>query len=147
MANPIPDDFEVVCLSEDETRAVGRRIGAAAGGTLVLSLEGALGAGKTCFVQGLADGCGVDPAHVSSPTFTLVHEYTGGRLPLVHFDLYRLKSADELAALGFDDYLLGPGICAIEWGDKFPQALPPNTRRIRFSIEPDGRRLASFRIP
>lgn len=146
MANPFPEDFEIVCRSEEETRSLGFRIGTAADGPMILSLEGALGAGKTCFVQGLAAGCGVDPAHVSSPTFTLVHEYLGGRLPLVHFDLYRLESAHELVPLGFEDYLHGPGICAIEWGDKFPAALPAGAWRVRFSIEPSGRRLTSSRV-
>lgn len=146
MANPFPEDFEVVCGSEEETRSFGCQIGTSADGPMILSLEGALGAGKTCFVQGLAAGCGVDPAQVSSPTFTLVHEYPGGRLPLVHFDLYRLESAQELVPLGFEDYLHGPGICAIEWGDKFPEALPAGTWRIRFFIEPVGRRLTLARV-
>ncbi len=132
----------VICSREEETRALGREL---AGGIFrphtVLSLEGPLGAGKTCFVQGLAEGLGLDPAGVSSPTFTLVHEYRTGRLLLVHFDLYRLNSEEELAGLGYDDYLKEPGVCAIEWGDKFPGSLPAESLRIQFSIEGDSRRI------
>ena len=78
-------------------------------------------------------------AEVSSPTFTLIHEYHGGRLPLVHMDLYRIESSADLAPLGFDDYLAGDGIVAIEWGGKFAEELPPHTVRLEFSIEGSGR--------
>lgn len=107
----------------------------------MVSLEGPMGAGKTCFVKGLAKALGCDPRAVSSPTFTLVHEYHGGRLPLVHMDLYRLESQSELAPLGFDDYLAGEGIVAIEWGNKFAETLPPHTLRLAFAIEDSGRRI------
>jgi tRNA threonylcarbamoyladenosine biosynthesis protein TsaE len=131
----------VPCVREEETRALGRAVAEALSAPAILSLEGPLGAGKTCFVQGLAEGLGIDSSGVSSPTFTLVHEYAGGRLPLVHFDLYRLGSEAELVGLGYDEYLREPGICAIEWGDKFPGALPETAWRIRFSIEPGHRRI------
>jgi len=114
-------------------------------GDTTLSLEGPLGAGKTCLVQGIAAGVGLDPAMVSSPTFTLVHEYPGGRLPLVHFDLYRLNSEEELASLGYDEYFERPAIRAIEWGDKFPGALPGGAWRIRISIEGEHRRIRGTR--
>ncbi len=141
MANPIPDDFleGVFCGSEEETRALARRLVPMAGERLVLSLEGPLGAGKTCFVQGLADGAGIDRSQVASPTFPLVHEYEGGSSPFTHLDLYRLESAEELIPLGFDEYVDAPGICAIEWGDRFPEALPRGTWRIRISVQPTGR--------
>ncbi|MBV5276602.1 tRNA (adenosine(37)-N6)-threonylcarbamoyltransferase complex ATPase subunit type 1 TsaE, partial [bacterium] len=87
------------CESEEETRRAGRDFSAELRTPVVLSLEGPMGAGKTCFVKGLAEGLGCDPDDVSSPTFTLVHEYGGGRLPLVHMDLYRIEDAAELAAL------------------------------------------------
>ena len=131
----------LVCSSEEETLAVGEGIAAGLAPDSTLSLEGPLGAGKTCFVRGMAIGLGLDPAMVSSPTFTLVHEYPGGRIPLVHFDLYRLTSEEELAGLGFEDYFSTPAIRAIEWGDKFPGALPPTAWRIRFSIESGSRRI------
>ena len=151
MANRIPHCAEIfsgaLCGTEADTRALGRRVGAAAQGRMALSLEGALGAGKTCFVQGLAEGLGLDASDVSSPTFPLVHEYPGGRHPLVHFDLYRLEFEEELVLLGFDEYLQAPGICAIEWGGKFPRALPPGTWRIHFSIVPEGRRIQAAVLP
>ena len=83
----------------------------------VLLLSGELGAGKTAFVRGLAHGLGIDPAEVTSPTFTLVHEYRGGRLPLIHVDLYRLERA-ELDEIGLDEDLAGCGVLAIEWPER-----------------------------
>jgi tRNA threonylcarbamoyladenosine biosynthesis protein TsaE len=127
------------CESEEETRRAGRDFSAELRTPVVLSLEGPMGAGKTCFVKGLAEGLGCDPDDVSSPTFTLVHEYGGGRLPLVHMDLYRIEDAAELAALGFDDLLSGDALVAIEWGGKFALALPPETLRLAFSIEGTAR--------
>ena len=100
-----------------------------------------MGAGKTCFVKGLAESLGCDPHDITSPTFTLIHEYCSGRLPLIHMDLYRLESASELDQLGFDDYLSGEGVVAIEWGDKFFEMLPPHTLRLIFSIEGNARRI------
>jgi len=135
----------VVCAREEETRALGRELAEGIVKDTTLSLEGPLGAGKTCFVQGLAEGLGIDPAAVSSPTFTLVHEYPDGRLPLVHFDLYRLNSEQELDGFGYDEYFERPAVRAIEWGDKFPGSLPRGTWRIRFSIEPGCRRIRGTR--
>ena len=135
----------VVCSSEEETRALGRELAEGIAADTTLSLEGPLGAGKTCFVKGLAEGFGLDPAGVSSPSFTLVHEYPGGRLPFVHFDFYRLNSERELAGLGYEEYFQSPGIRAIEWGDKFPGALPAGTWRIGFSIEAGSRRIQGMR--
>jgi tRNA threonylcarbamoyladenosine biosynthesis protein TsaE len=133
--------FHRLCASVRETREAARDLARSLRGGQIFSLEGPLGAGKTTFVQGLAEGLGCPPEAVSSPTFTLVHEYEGGRLPLVHMDLYRLESGDELAALGFDDLSAGDNVLAIEWGDKFPAALPPHARRLVFSIEGEARRI------
>jgi len=135
----------VVCATEEETRALGRELAEGIAADTTLSLEGPLGAGKTCFVKGLAEGLGLEPAGVSSPSFTLVHEYPDGRLPLVHFDFYRLNSERELAGLGYEEYFQSPGIRAIEWGDKFPGALPTGTWRIVFSIEAGCRRIQGTR--
>jgi tRNA threonylcarbamoyladenosine biosynthesis protein TsaE len=114
-----------------------REIAADLAGTLsagaVLSLVGDLSAGKTEFVKGLAVGLHCQ-SEVTSPTFTLVHEYLEGRLPLYHMDLYRLNDGRELESIGFDEYLMGHGVCAIEWADKFPERLPGNALIVRFSI-------------
>lgn len=106
--------------SETETVDVGRQVaGALERGTIVL-LSGDLGAGKTAFVRGMAEGLGVDPCEVSSPTFTLMQEYRGGRLLLRHVDLYRLKPI-EVDDLGLDEMTLGDVITAIEWPDRLPR--------------------------
>jgi tRNA threonylcarbamoyladenosine biosynthesis protein TsaE len=109
--------------SEAETRAVARELATrlSAGATLLLS--GDLGAGKTAFVKGLAEGLGIDPADVTSPTFTLVHEYRGGRLPLIHVDLYRLGRAD-LDEVGLDSDLALAGVVAIEWAERLMRTVP-----------------------
>ncbi len=96
----------------------------------VVALDGDLGAGKTHFVKGIAAGLGCE-CDVTSPTFTLVHEYTGGRLPLFHFDFYRLESEDEVLRIGLDDYLGAGGVLVIEWAGKFPAVLPAGTRWFR----------------
>ena len=106
--------------SEAETAAVGRDLGRTLAAGAVVLLFGDLGAGKTAFVRGLADGLGVDPADVSSPTFTLIHEYRSGRLPLFHADLYRLNDAREIDELGLDE-IGEDGVLAIEWAEKLPR--------------------------
>ncbi len=108
----------------------------------VLALTGDLGAGKTQWVKGLAAGLG-SAASVTSPTFTLIHEYPGGRLPLYHLDCYRLERPEELLAIGIDDYLDGRGVVVIEWADKFPPLMPAATRWVRFTIvQGDDREIA-----
>ena len=106
--------------SEEETAAAGRELARTlASGSIVL-LSGDLGAGKTAFVRGMAEGLGIDPAEVTSPTFALVQEYRGGRLPLYHVDLYRLKPT-EVDDLGLDEMTLAGGVTAIEWPDRLPR--------------------------
>jgi tRNA threonylcarbamoyladenosine biosynthesis protein TsaE len=98
---------------------------------LILALMGPLGAGKTVFVKGLAEGLGVDPARVTSPTFVIANEYPApGRL-LAHVDLYRIESARELEATGFLDYLEPGAVVAVEWADRFPDALPADRLELR----------------
>lgn len=99
----------------------------------VLALAGDLGAGKTQLVKGIARGLG-SAQSVTSPTFTLVHEYADGRVPLYHFDFYRLDEVAALRALGFEEYLEGDGVCVIEWADKFPDAIPSHAHWIQFQI-------------
>jgi tRNA threonylcarbamoyladenosine biosynthesis protein TsaE len=109
--------------SEEETQALAREFAATLKAGDVLLLSGDLGAGKTTFVRGLAQGLGVDPGEVSSPTFTLVHEYRGGRLVLYHADLYRLeKTATD--DLGLEEIGVKDGVLAIEWPDRLTHELP-----------------------
>ena len=93
----------------------------------VITYTGDLGAGKTAFTRGLAVGLGVTD-RVTSPTYTIVNEYLSGRLPLFHFDIYRLHSADDLYDIGLDDYLLRGGVCAVEWSENAPDAFPDAIR-------------------
>ena len=106
----------------------------------IFALTGDLGAGKTQFVKGFVAGVGSEEA-VTSPTFTLVHEYTSGRVPVYHFDFYRLDSGAAVLALGFDDYLEGDGVCIIEWADRFRELLPARTRWISFTTRGEKERV------
>ena len=106
---------------------------------MVIALVGGLGSGKTHWTKGLVAGLG-STAQVTSPTFGLVHEYPGGSVPVFHLDFYRLETAEELIALGWDEYLDAGGLIIAEWADKFPDLLPPDTRWRIFSIEADGSR-------
>ncbi len=132
----------IISHSSEETFAFGSTLAGTLRSGSVLALCGDLGAGKTHFVKGLAAGLGGDAEGVTSPTFTLVHEYRGGRLPLFHFDLYRLESEEEVLRIGLDDYLAADGILAIEWAEKFPRLLPAHTRWFDFLIrEGDAREI------
>lgn len=111
-----------ISQSEAETAAAGQDLARRLEPGSVVLLSGDLGAGKTIFVKGLAAGLGIDPADVSSPTFTLVQEYRGGRLPLYHVDLYRLRSI-EVDDLGLDEMAWSGGVVAIEWPDRLPYAM------------------------
>ncbi len=111
----------------------------------VLALVGELGAGKTRFVQGLAAGLGVpDGVFVRSPTFALINEYRGGRMPLYHFDFYRLGRESELGDLGLAEYMDGDGATVVEWADRFPGALPGRAKKIEFSIMDEKTRKIEF---
>ena len=127
-----------VTASEDETQAVARELAATLRAGDVLLLSGDLGAGKTTFVRGLAEGLGIDPAEVSSPTFTLVHEYRGNGLTLYHADLYRLESA-ATDDLGLEEIGLRDGVLAIEWPDRLSHQLP-GARVVRFEVVDEGSR-------
>ena len=131
----------VVSNSEDETRAIARDVARGLTPGAVLLLSGDLGAGKTAFVRGLAEGLGIDPDDVTSPTFTLVHEYRGGRLPLVHVDLYRLDRA-ELDEIGLDPDLAERGVVAVEWAERLTRPVA-GARHIRIADQGgDSREIA-----
>lgn len=126
--------------SPEETFAIGARLAAELRGGEVLALCGDLGAGKTHLAKGLAGGLGCDAAGVTSPTFTLVHEYGGGRLPVFHFDFYRLGDEDEVWRLGFEEYLGEGGVLLVEWADKFPGLMPAHTRWLELRRGPGEER-------
>jgi tRNA threonylcarbamoyladenosine biosynthesis protein TsaE len=117
--------------SAEETFAFGVATAREAAPGDVFGLAGDLGAGKTQFVKGFVAGIG-SAADVTSPTFTLVHEYSGGRMPVYHFDFYRLDTAEAVVALGFDEYAYGGGVCLVEWADRFRDLLPENSRWLAF---------------
>ena len=113
--------------SEQETRRIAARLATELPAGTILLLSGDLGAGKTAFVRGLAEGLGLDGDEVTSPTFTLVHEYRGGRLPLIHVDLYRLEAA-ALDEIGLDEDLAAAGVVAVEWPERLTRPLAGATR-------------------
>ncbi|MBC5658189.1 tRNA (adenosine(37)-N6)-threonylcarbamoyltransferase complex ATPase subunit type 1 TsaE [Anaerosacchariphilus sp. NSJ-68] len=121
-------------FSEQETRALGEKLGREAAAGQVYTLTGDLGVGKTVFTQGFARGLGVKE-HVNSPTFTIVQEYGEGRLPFYHFDVYRIGDIEEMDEIGYEDYFYGEGVCLIEWAELIEELLPEN--RIAVRIEKD----------
>ncbi|WP_130849777.1 tRNA (adenosine(37)-N6)-threonylcarbamoyltransferase complex ATPase subunit type 1 TsaE [Intestinimonas timonensis] len=121
--------MEHVTNSPSETEALGESLAGQLEPGTVIAFTGDLGAGKTAFVRGLARGLGVRE-RVTSPTFTIVNEYEGGRLPLFHFDMYRLGSADELFDIGWEDYLARGGVCAVEWSENISDALDNDCLRV-----------------
>ena len=141
--------LEFTTNSPEETRQLGRNIGSSAQPGDVCLLSGRLGAGKTCLTQGIAWGLGITE-YAASPTFVLMREMTGGRLPLYHIDLYRLDHLEEIADLGLDDYFYAKGVCVVEWAEKGINILPTehlqvqihyvSEERRRFVISPNGRR-------
>ena len=108
--------MELLSHSPEDTEDIGARLAEQLEPGAVVAFTGDLGAGKTAFTRGLARGLGI-PDRITSPTFTIVNEYEGGRLPLFHFDMYRLSSADELFEIGWEDYLARGGVCAVEWSE------------------------------
>ena len=118
--------MEYLTCGDAETEALAAELARSLKPGAVLALRGGLGMGKTAFVRGLARGLGF-PGRVTSPTFTIVNEYIGGRLPLFHFDLYRLSGSDDLFAIGWDEYPERGGVCAVEWSELAADALPPET--------------------
>ena len=114
--------MEFLSHSEAETEALGQRLAAVLFPGAVVAYEGGLGMGKTAFTRGLARGLGYT-GRVTSPTFTIVNEYEGDRLPLFHFDMYRLDNADALFDIGWEDYLDRGGVCAVEWSENVAEAM------------------------
>jgi tRNA threonylcarbamoyladenosine biosynthesis protein TsaE len=126
-----------------KTEAAGREFASELPAGSVVALVGRLGAGKTQFVKGLVAEIGAS-TEVTSPTFTLVHEYIGGRMPVYHFDFFRLEDRQSAERLGLDEYLFGDGISVIEWADKFPELIPPGARWISFESKSETDRLITI---
>jgi len=125
--------------SPAETEAIGRRLAEDVGTGSALALTGDLGSGKTVFVKGLVVGLG-SSTDVTSPTFTILHEYRGGRVTVYHFDFFRLEDRQSVARLGLDDYFFGDGVSVIEWADRFPEFIPEQARWILFEIKSQNQR-------
>lgn len=121
--------MELLSHSPEDTEDIGARLAEQLEPGAVVAFTGDLGAGKTAFTRGLARGLGI-PDRITSPTFTIVNEYEGGRLPLFHFDMYRLGSADELFDIGWEDYLRRGGVCAVEWSENIADALEEDAVRV-----------------
>lgn len=132
--------------SEEDTWRLGQAIAEVAEPGLVIGLVGPLGAGKTRLVRAIAESLGVDPGAISSPTFVLIHEYYG-RVPVYHFDAYRLNSADAFEDLGAAEYWNSGGICLVEWADRFQEVLPEDCWMITLSPTGPTSRTAKIDLP
>ena len=130
----------IFTLSEEETQELGSSVARTLRGGEILLLEGDLGLGKTVFARGVAEGLGIAPEDVSSPSFTLVQEYGGGRLPMYHVDLYRLGGPADIETLGLDDYIAARGVVVVEWGDKLDLSFRREALVIRFHDVGEGSR-------
>lgn len=137
--------MEFVTNSEHETEELGARLAKVLKPGAVIAFIGDLGAGKTAFTRGLARGLGIS-GRVTSPTFTIVNEYEGGRLPLFHFDMYRLGSSDELFDIGWEDYLARGGVCAVEWSENISDVLEEDVLSVKICRgETDSRRVITIK--
>ena len=125
--------------SPDETESFGQQFAEKVGPRDVVAVTGDLGCGKTQFVKGLAAGLGAKTT-VTSPTFTLIHEYAGGRLPIYHFDFFRIEDPQAAGRLGLDEYFFGDGVSVVEWADRFPDLIPENARWISFETKSETER-------
>lgn len=129
--------------SPAETEAIARQIAEDLVAGSLLALKGELGSGKTLFTQGLVAGLESNAA-ATSPTFTIVHEYKGGRLPVYHFDFFRLENRESAVQLGLEDYFFGDGVSVIEWADRFPELIPEQARWISFEIKSERQRIITL---
>ena len=137
--------MKTITTGEGETVKKGKELGSALKAGDIVALYGDLGAGKTAFTRGIAAGLGIK-AHVSSPTFTIVNEYPG-KIPLFHFDLYRLADEAELFDIGWHDYLERGGVCVIEWSEKAATAMPPEAVTVNIEIIDGDTRGISCSLP
>lgn len=142
-ASDLSDLLPALTHSPQETQHLGRNLAGRLRRGDIVALYGNLGAGKTVFVRGICEGMGLEPRDVTSPTFTIVHEYSAGRLPVYHFDAYRVDRIDEFYGLGYEEYFFGDGISVVEWADRIEPLLPEDAFRIRIAHRgDDDRRIA-----
>jgi tRNA threonylcarbamoyladenosine biosynthesis protein TsaE len=125
--------------SAAETEEIGRRLARKLRAGSVLALQGELGSGKTHFTKGVVAGLG-SATEATSPTFTIVHEYSGGRLPVYHFDFFRLEDQQSVTRLGLDDYFFGDGVSIVEWADRFPGLIPEGAKWISLRMKSEQQR-------
>jgi tRNA threonylcarbamoyladenosine biosynthesis protein TsaE len=125
--------------SSGETESFGQQFAGTVKPGDVIALVGELGSGKTQFVKGLTAAIGATTA-ATSPTFTLLHEYSGGRVPVYHFDFFRVENRQDAARLGLDDYFFGEGLSVVEWADRFPDLIPETARWISFETKSETQR-------
>lgn len=141
-------DLPAETRSLEQTRSLAKSFAAGLEPGDVVALYGDLGAGKTEFVRGACSALGIDPDTVSSPTFTLVNEYTGGRLPIFHFDAYRIKSQSEFFEFGYEEYFFGDGICFVEWPERIESLLGDEVIRLRIEhVAENVRRISREPLP
>ncbi len=126
----------------DDTYKLGKKMGEAALPGQIICLNGDLGVGKTVFTKGFADGMGIKEP-ISSPTFTIVQEYEDGRIPLYHFDVYRIADIDEMDEIGYEDYFFGEGVCIVEWSELIHEVIPDDA--IKVTITKDFEKGFDFR--
>lgn len=127
--------------NEDDVRRFGRHLGAEAQPGLIIALTGDLGTGKTTLTKAIAEGLGVTET-ITSPTFNIVKEYESGRLPLYHFDVYRIADPDEMYELGYEEYFFGEGVCVVEWAELIEDMIPEEAVRIEMDYgEREGERI------
>ena len=132
--------IKIITKTPQELEYLGSRIAQLVSPGDFLALDGDLGAGKTLFTQGLAQGLGVTE-DISSPTFTIIHEYESGRMPLYHMDVYRLKHPEEMYDLGYEEYFYGEGITVVEWAQMIEMLLPDEYLGIEIGVVPEGREM------
>lgn len=126
-----------------ETEQIARRLAEKLVAGSIVALKGELGSGKTLFTQALVAGLQSD-APVTSPTFTIVHEYQGGRLPIYHFDFFRVENQESAERLGLEDYFFGDGVSVVEWADRFPELIPEQAHWISFEIKSERQRIITL---
>lgn len=137
----ISDMMKLTSYSVAQTIAIGRMIAENLKPGDIICLFGQLGSGKTVLTKGIAEGLGIKKEDILSPSFVLLREYEQGRLPLYHFDLYRLAAGDEILGLGYEEYFYGRGVAVIEWAEKLKRLLPEEYLRVELSLRGEKKRL------